>query len=384
MKENIQFSQLRSDNTDIPALTSWRGIAAVWVLFFHLDVAIFYRDMGALIPHDASGILQKGYLWVDFFFILSGFIMAHAYGQQYWRFNTGVRALSQRFAQFMWARFSRIYPLHLFTLGVVIIATALASRIDPSLVDGSWRTYFDWQAIPSHLMLTNAMNQHTYLSWNIASWSIGAEWWTYLLIMPALLIIERKLPILMMPLSVGALACLYVLMKDYGNGKLDITSNYGFFRCVFEFTIGFTIYGIYRHTANLRTVNTDALIIGIVVGIVACFHWELNDLIIIPLFSLLIFFTSHNQSATNAILTHPIFVHLGKISYSIYLVHSLWFLVFWYTLPRLEIPLIDGHLSGQAKIIYIVSFVALTLAVSHWSYKYVEVACRKKLRALVK
>ena len=55
----------------IGSLTAMRGVAAVWVMLFHIDVSLFYRDMGALIPRNATGILSKGYLWVDFFFILS-------------------------------------------------------------------------------------------------------------------------------------------------------------------------------------------------------------------------------------------------------------------------------------------------------------------------
>ena len=57
----------------IRGLTSLRFFAAYWVVLHHLD--------DALRPNiDAySGLLRKGYLAVDLFFILSGFILCHVY-----------------------------------------------------------------------------------------------------------------------------------------------------------------------------------------------------------------------------------------------------------------------------------------------------------------
>lgn len=38
-----------------------RGIAALWVILFYRDVIISYRDLGSLINHESSGLLQEGY-----------------------------------------------------------------------------------------------------------------------------------------------------------------------------------------------------------------------------------------------------------------------------------------------------------------------------------
>src|SRR6476646_10101802 len=87
-------------------LTPLRGIAALLTVIFHINIFLGWEMM----PPGGSPLLSHMYLMVDFFFILSGFIMCHVYGN---RFLKDVRATE--FKKFTIARFSRVYPLHLFT-----------------------------------------------------------------------------------------------------------------------------------------------------------------------------------------------------------------------------------------------------------------------------
>src|SRR5258705_5569923 len=81
---------------DIPALTGLRGVAAFWVVLFHME-------WGSSIP-----IIEKGYLGVDVFFILSGFVLMHVYA--------GFETTDFDYVRFIKARIARIYPLHIFAL----------------------------------------------------------------------------------------------------------------------------------------------------------------------------------------------------------------------------------------------------------------------------
>lgn len=95
----------------ISSLTALRGIAALLVIIFHFDL-IFFR----LAASDTPFFIRNGYLWVDFFFILSGFIMMHVYGESFsGKFNIQV------FKKYMRARFARIYPLHIFSFLSVVV-----------------------------------------------------------------------------------------------------------------------------------------------------------------------------------------------------------------------------------------------------------------------
>jgi peptidoglycan/LPS O-acetylase OafA/YrhL len=62
----------------ISNLTPLRGIAALLVAIFHFEMAI-----GRFVPASQTSFFEKCYLMVDLFFIMSGFIMMHVYGESF-------------------------------------------------------------------------------------------------------------------------------------------------------------------------------------------------------------------------------------------------------------------------------------------------------------
>ena len=356
----------------IHSLTALRGIAALWVVLFHIDVSIYYRDLGALLPRISTGIFSHGYLWVDFFFLLSGFIIAHVYGARLQAADKP-RAIKD----YLWARFARVYPLHLFTLSLLMFFAPLAAYCFPAVVDGSWETYFAWDAVPLQLLFVNAMNQHSYLSWNIVSWSTGAEWWTYLAALGMVIALwnsRLRSAILVMVLAFVTLVALVYGLPEH---KLDITFNYGFWRCLFEFVIGLGVYQCYMHAWGKRLLQRDWLFGVLSTGVIVVFHFQLADVLIIPLFILLILASSYNRSRVFATLNWPLLQYLGTISYSIYLLHGIWFLFFWFCWPAVKITYSLVHLPLLFKVIYASMFLSVTIISAHFSYRYIEVPGRR-------
>ncbi len=361
----------------IHSLTPMRGVAAIWVMLFHIDVSMFYRDYGALLPRDGTGIVSHGYLWVDFFFLLSGFVMAHVYAQQLLQ-----TPRTQAIKQYLWARFARVYPLHLFTLLVLMVTAPLVASFYPAVVDGSWTTYFAWSAVPSNLLLTQSMNQHVYLSWNMVSWSIAAEWWTYVLAIPCIILMASLrlwFAIVVAALSAVLLVCLVYWLPAH---NLDITFNYGFFRCLFEFNIGLMLYQLFKRDFLRGLLASDWLALGLLAAIVLVFHTGWQDLLVVPLFSGLILALAYNRGRVEAILNKPALQYLGDISYAIYMVHCLWFMVFWFSFPLMKNQLGIASFSPVAKMAYVGIFVALTLISSHFIHRYVERPAQRKLLSL--
>jgi peptidoglycan/LPS O-acetylase OafA/YrhL len=362
----------------INSLTPMRGIAAIWVMFFHMDVIIFYREFGTLIPHETSGILTKGYLWVDFFFLLSGFIISHVYGE----------TLSNHFRKwktiktYLWARFSRIYPLHLFTLLLLIPFVVVFPIISPAVVDGSWKTFMAWSALPGNLLLLNAMNQHSYLSWNLVSWSIGAEWWTYLAACFIIPFVFKKSWVQNVILAVVAASVLSVMI--YWKGNLDITFDYGWVRCVAEFSLGAVLYQMYQKQLGKDVLSKSFSFLCAFGFIVLIFHFSWNDLFVIPTFCLLLLATAHNNGAIKTILETRIFKYFGDISYSIYMMHGVWFMVFWYCLPYLKSNYGIETLTLGMKVLFVTIFMGLTFLSAHFTYHFVEVKSRKLLKKRIK
>ncbi len=92
---------------NLKPLTAMRFFAAMWVVAYH-----FTPSLGLGMP----ALVGKGYLGVELFFVLSGFILSHVYMEAF-----GDRRF--RYPDFLWARLARIFPVHLVTL---------AGRHDPA------------------------------------------------------------------------------------------------------------------------------------------------------------------------------------------------------------------------------------------------------------
>jgi peptidoglycan/LPS O-acetylase OafA/YrhL len=86
----------------ISNLTAMRGIAALLTLMFHVDL-MMSNGQGMLLKRSTSLMMTHFYLMVDFFFILSGFIMVHVYGSWFVEKVTG-----GEFWRFTRARFARV------------------------------------------------------------------------------------------------------------------------------------------------------------------------------------------------------------------------------------------------------------------------------------
>src|SRR4029077_5875685 len=99
----------------LASLTPLRGIAALWAVLFH-----FCWYFPAIHPERYTGAVYKGYLAVDLFFVLSGFVITHVYREGFARRVTG-----RRYWDFLKARVARVYPLHLTVL-LIFVATAIA------------------------------------------------------------------------------------------------------------------------------------------------------------------------------------------------------------------------------------------------------------------
>jgi peptidoglycan/LPS O-acetylase OafA/YrhL len=154
---------------DSEALTGTRAVAATWVILFHLthvDPSLVARD--SLFRRAAS----VGYLGVDFFFILSGFIIAHQY------MAIMEKPSRKTVLRYLLLRLARIYPVHLATMlafaAAAVFAAAAGMRIsaDPAR--------FSIGGAGLNILLIHAWGISDRLTWNIPSWSVSCEWFGYL------------------------------------------------------------------------------------------------------------------------------------------------------------------------------------------------------------
>lgn len=357
----------------ISNLTPLRGAAAIWVFFYHFQgiVAIFIYPA-------QTHVVELGYLMVDLFFIMSGFIILHVYGDKF-----SSRISWKNFANFSVARFARIYPLHLFTLIILIIFVA---------VSNGWSPMNDPKAIPANILLIHSFGLFPIFTWNVPSWSISGEWWAYMAFpLIALLLSKSKrfaIPVLIFLIILTYIAIMFWLpRKDpFDSGaviphNLDSTFDYGYLRGLAGFASGMVTYELYRSGFLVKYFRKDWVAFLIILGTLYTLHIKINDGFYIPLFALVVLCFASNVGRLYKICNHRLPQFLGDISYSIYLMQIFVLLPF---LAGVHLPFVKygntlfEHNAGfWTGLMYFVILLLAIIGLSTLSYKYIEVPCRK-------
>src|SRR3984885_2342172 len=361
--------------SQLPSLTSLRGLAALWVVLFHYTALYFPR----LDITGHSSLIGKGYLAVDLFFMLSGFVMTHVY------YRAFCASVKENYRSFLVARVARLYPLHVVVL-LLFVATALLVQL---LAYGSTGiaeaipltgTRSLAAAIANLFMLQGLSAEH--LSWNYPSWSISVEFMAYLafpLILPTVWRASGRATLVVLA-AVCAAPSLFAYLSggDFNQwgGPLVLL------RCLPEFLLGTLIYSAYR--ARLWTDWFAADAVGLVVLAVAllCLHLRAPDLLIVALFPVLVLAAVCNTGNVARAINVTPFIWLGEISYSLYLIHGFVQYAADQALERFGVH-DNADLSIGVSFALLVLMLAVCFAGAHLSYRGIEIGWRKHPRALL-
>lgn len=345
---------------ELRALTSMRGIAAWFVVLYHVRLSI------AGLPDTAEAVFAKGYLAVDFFFLLSGFVIWLSWGT---RLRAG--GLREVFT-FLRKRLARIWPLHLFMLGcaaglaLLLLATG---RHDPA--------EYPFAELPLHIALMQNWGFTDRLAWNDPAWSISVEFGAYLLFpLLAMAVDWRRVPAAAIVATGAALAVLLnAAMARAGAAMLgsDIP-RFGLLRCVLEFTGGTAVCALWLRwrdrplaPALLSAIIGVALALGSLLG-------ALPETLAIPAgFAALLLALALTSGLRGNPLDSPALHYLGEISYATYLGHFLLFVVF-------KLVLVDDP--GAVPPMLIALYLALVLASSIALHHLVERPAQGWINAL--
>ncbi|MBS1948151.1 MAG: acyltransferase [Bacteroidetes bacterium] len=361
----------------ISNLTPLRGMAALLVAIFHFEMAI-----ARFIPAKTTMFFEKSYLMVDLFFIMSGFIMLHVYGDA---FKTAISKKS--FRQFMVARFARIYPLHFFSLLLLIAVVFFV--LPPG--DGQAKLIEAPSAIPFNFLLLHAFYTTKMYTWNIPSWSISPEWWSYMLFPFMALFISRKKIVAVVVFLLFIMAAYYSIMyllprvnPLYPSApvahNINSTYDYGFLRGLAGFMCGMVVYVFYRSAHAKKIFGNDLTGLIILLLLATALHFALNDAIVVVLFALLVLSFAGNESKVHTICNNKALQYLGNISYSIYLMQIFFQVPFSH---GYRLPGVTGVGRGKLNIdfgsglMYCIIYVLLLIALSSLSYYAIEKPCRK-------
>jgi peptidoglycan/LPS O-acetylase OafA/YrhL len=345
-------------------LDALRGICAVLVAVYHISADAWIK---------AIPFVQNAFLFVDFFFVLSGFVIAANYQEK----------LRNGFAlwRFMFLRFGRLYPLHLFVL-LLFLAVAIAKS------DGSY---------PPFGFFVSAAFLHPFSdgkigNWNVPSWSIAAEMWAYL-VFAILCRLNFPRRIFLLAFILLIVTAIPILIWTSDHYIVVLYRPGGLARCLYGFSFGVLTFALWQALTSSRSMVPSSRSIGTVLEVVL----SIASLLLVsvagngplslfcpPLFALTVLVFARQEGLISGALLRPVPAFIGALSYSIYMTHvfieaRVLNLMVWLS-HKLPLPIeigADAERTIISKVpsasdVAVVAMIIVVLALSYLSFRFIE------------
>jgi peptidoglycan/LPS O-acetylase OafA/YrhL len=343
---------------------------ALFVVFFHMSWTSVLAQ---------QSFARNSYLMVDFFFVLSGFVVTYAYGKKL--------ASITNVWKFVWLRFWRLYPMHFTMLIVFLLFETLTWAAYHYFGVGHGHAFQTNNAysFAGNLFLVQSLGLFSLGTFNIPSWSISVEFYTYLVFALVTVLLGRR----RLVISMIIVLCSGTVLVALGPAAISMTVDFGFFRGLTGFFAGALVFMAYENVCSKVAPSYARPLEYLAFGTIACFIAFIqlkgkgySDLAIYPLSAILIFSVAlAPQSGPVRVLNLAPLRWLGDISYSVYMVHAsvLWVAkqVLVHVFHAKEIIpagtssrfLICGEAVGLAVAI---AATLAVLALSHVTYRTIE------------
>jgi peptidoglycan/LPS O-acetylase OafA/YrhL len=309
-----------------PALTGLRAVAASWVVLYHAlgPLTAAY----GLLPRPLTAVLHSGWLGVDLFFVLSGFVITHSYLDR-----LGPRLGAAAAGRFLWARFARVWPVW------AVVSTAFAFVLvvtgDPQRPDSYSAPVTVANSLSQVFMVQVwARDSLARTSYVVPGWSLSAEWLAYVCFPVLALVLFRLRRAPWWLLAAGSL----LAMVPFAAMCLRRGDNQELWqlRIVAGFVAGALMNMAVqrlRSTARIERLAASVAVLA-VAGLPAVFLWSAmqgpvaRSGVAVLAFPVLVGALAVARRGPLRALGHPVMQLGGRISFSLYLLHSCVFLVF--------------------------------------------------------
>lgn len=286
-------------------LDSYRFIAALGIVAYHFE-AHFAPFLSG--PH---GVLEDFQTLVDFFFVLSGFVLMHTYG-------TRVKSWTS-YLDFLRKRFARVYPLQFATVMLCVLLYAAVTVFKISVRDPS---IIDMHLLLPNLLLVQAWGFVDHPGLNSPSWSISSEAFVYILFPLFIVVVRRSRPPLTLCLAVLIAILIEATRRAFGlpSGSLA-TYDFGMMRAVPMFLAGIATYQIVVECPPkpMSWLIPHALFALIAVMMILKAPEYAIDVLYPPLVGLI---ATAERGGRPTWLASPTMTHLGNASFAIYMIHT--------------------------------------------------------------
>ncbi|MEM5368733.1 acyltransferase [Paraburkholderia azotifigens] len=356
-------------NQEVRSLTGLRGLSALLVMFYHYNA---FR----LLDGPARTFVAHGYLMVDVFFVLSGFVMAMTYGSL---FSGGCSW--QNFYTFLSRRVARIYPLYF----LMTIPAGL-------LIANGWMDH--WPGPP---VLVSGLINLTMLqsilgvpTLNTPGWSISAEWIVYLLF-PSLVALclhgSRRSAVIVAAITVVTLPLITMapalVDEPKRAGILDIWhygTPYPVVRAVIEFSMGIIAFRVARVHGLARALGSEWCMMLLSCALLIAMCTKSADLLFVFLLPVFMIGIAQQQSTVAQCLSSRPIHWLGELSFAIYMIHDV---MIYFIVAMARWCETKGMSSQTAMSVCTVLFACGVIALSQLAYSVIEKPARRTMRALL-
>lgn len=357
-------------------LDGWRGICAILVALFHCPLYWHWWD---------TSFVRGSWLFVDFFFVLSGFVIAHAYA--------GKLSSSRDLFAFLIRRVGRLWPLHVFFLAILVCAAGIkylarARGLDIEVTSNPANTPY---SVVTNLLFLHSFGLHETVTWNTPSWSISAEFLTNVIFGVAFALLPKgRIAAALVLSAIGALVLL-----AFSQYTISTSSEFGLFRCMYGFFVGYVLYRIViAYGSPLRNTASASLAeLGSVVAVVAFVSIcaDTPSRMFAPfVFAVAIWVFAAERGVFSRLLQCRPLVIVGLLSYSIYMSHMM-IITAGNNALHVAIRLVNRSTAGSWEGLLsnewvldamVVGFVMTIIGVSWCTYNFIEVPWRRRFNRM--
>jgi len=347
---------------EIRALTGVRGVAAIIIVLYHFSEVHLYAGGVRVyfeVPH--------GYLPVDLFFMLSGFVIALVYRDAF------VSAPFANYLEFWIKRVARLYPAYL-AIGVLYVV-----KIALGLSGERLGQFSPFDVIGNILMLSGwGLHIHPVIG---VAWAASAEMGSYV-VAPLLIAFVVRANIVFTVIGVAlSLAAIHMIEASGlgGSGPLDVTSGDSFYpllRAIAGFALGQAIFRFSVSVRPLPMIFQDLLVVLILLAIGVAAVLSADDLPVYLLFIPLVAVLSYDGRLARFLFANGFIYDAGLISYSLYLLHPLF----------VSFAVRASRYFGGTESSYLISMLVCIVVIwllSKLTYRFVEMPGRRLIAELL-